>query len=208
MKKTLSLVCINLSLFAFAQCNIIGPGIIKTNEKASYRIETENAQCTNCYKWAIQDNKDFIKGDARKSAIDIVANREANVILSLAILTTSGIEQCSRHINIAVADHKEFDEHPKPIDEKTCDIPNLNYTEVKYALGKLILIPEQDNPDFSYTWISTLKNAEKIESKERNPQFSYSDENPIETIQLVLSSKKCTKLSIRTYKEEFWQQNQ
>ncbi|SKB95029.1 hypothetical protein SAMN05660477_02033 [Soonwooa buanensis] len=204
MKKNLSLLLINTTIIVFAQCKIIGPSKIMVNEKVKFNIENENGQCQDCHQWSLSPNIGLIESDARKNFVDITPTKQGRAELTLSVMTTSGVEKCKKPINVIVAKANTEVRNQEIIGDTTCDIPNLNYTEVKYTAGKLILVPEQNAPDFSYTWTTTFKNGTNAESKDKNPQFVYAEDNPIEKIQLVLSSRKCTKLSIRTYQEDFW----
>ncbi len=204
MKKNLSFMLSGFAILAHSQCNIIGQNTIHVNAKKSFKVEKENAQCDDCYQWTVKGKDNLIESDNRKSLVDIIAKKEENFTLNLRVFTSSGIEQCSRYVKVETVP-TAVDNAASTLADSDCEISSMNYTEVKYGEGKVVLIPEQDNPNFSYRWSTIYKDGNKANSKDKIAQFNYNSSNPIDKINLIMSTSKCTKLSVRTYKEEFWQ---
>ncbi|WP_300669315.1 hypothetical protein [Soonwooa sp.] len=204
MKNILSLLFINVTIAAFAQCHISGPSTISVNENTKFSIEKDNAQCAECYQWSIKGKENFIENDNRANFVYVNPQKAGKLTLSLTTLTNKGTETCSKQVNVTEANKDEPSYQHVSTETKDCIINTMTYKEYKYEDGKLVLIPEQDSNDISYRWTAIFKNGSKVESKDKIAQFRYSIENPIDKINLIMSTNNCTKISVRTYQEDFW----
>ena len=204
MKKNLSLLLIGIAATAFSQCKIVGPSTISVNENTKFNIEKDNAQCAECYQWTIKGKENFIENDNHANFVYVNPQKAGKLTLSLTTLTNKGSESCTKQVNVIEANKDEPSHQRVSTETKDCPINTMTYKEVKYEAGKLVLIPEQDSNDISYRWTAIYKDASKMESKDKIPQFRYSIENPIDKINLIMSTNNCTKISVRTYQEDFW----
>lgn len=202
MKKTLLLTAIAVYSVAFAQCKIVGNSQAKTTQPETYTIENDNAQCTDCHLWSVIGSNAAIDGEFRKNSVKIVPNSGGRIILSLTTLTSQGVSQCSKNIDIA---DNSVAATPSPEQNVNCDVEIKNFKEVKFAEGIVSFFPIEQNPkDFKFTWTVSYANGDKKESTEKVPQFPYSEANPINDVKVKIFSGTCLKSFTKNYEANYW----
>lgn len=201
MKKIILAVLLMTSASAFSQCNILGKSSIGVSEPEIYAIENTPAQCKECHLWVNVGGNSTIESDNKLNSIKLKGKAGGREILSLTMLTPSGIIQCSKNIEILDATKIAKSEPKAPND---CDIDVNDFKEVKYSEGVVSFFPSKTANEYKYTWVATYFNGEKSESNEKVPQFPYTKANGIEKINLKIVSKKCIRNSSKTYDSNYW----
>lgn len=205
MKKIASLFALFLFIISFSQCNISGKSSIKISEEETYSVPNEIAQCKECHLWISVGSNTAISTDNKLNFIKLKPNSAGRLILSATVLTSQGILQCSKNIDV-LDNTKQSDNLDKATltTINNCDIQINNYKEVKYAENIVSFFPNETNNDFRYEWIVNYANGESMKSNEKIPQFPFTKENGIATVKLKISSKVCLREFSKTYDANYW----
>jgi len=189
-----------------AQCTIIGKSSIGINEHATYTVENSNAQCSECYLWNEIGTTISTGTSLKQKQIQVKGTTEGRSILSVIALTTEGVVQCNKIIDV-VSPNSIFQDHsPQTSSENTtdCDIETKNFTEVKAKNGIFAILLDATNDGNTYNWYATYSNGEVLESNQKLPQFPYNTTATVTKVQLKVVSKKCLKTLSKSYEVEYW----
>ena len=206
MKKIIFISLLSFSIAGFSQCNITGKNTVYIGTAETFEIENDNAQCTDCHLWSTTGDNLQIQGDFRKKSVTIQPVTDGRTTLSLAVLTSQGLIQCSKNIDVIRTSSEESQAGNNTVQQKNidCDIDVYDYKEVRYSDGIVGIFPIPSNNNFNYKWTAVYQNGEEKTSTEKVPQFPYSKENGIAVLKLMTTSNKCIKNSSKTYDVNFW----
>lgn len=212
MKTTLPIAFAAVSMQLSAQCNIAGPSSINVSEETAYIIPNEIAQCKDCHLWVALGSDFLISGDNRQNSVKVKATNGGRKILSATVLTSKGILQCCKNIDVLIATSGTPSSNSSITTSSTasqnsqpaCDVKVDNFKEVKYDEGIVTFFPNSNDASYIYNWTISYDNGETKTSNEKIPQFSYSAENGIKTVRVKIISAKCYKDYSKTYDSNFW----
>ncbi len=204
MKRISFASCLLLGFLAYSQCTITGKNTLATGSTEVFGIENDNAQCTDCHLWTTDSKNIQIESDFRKNTISVKSLSEGKSVLSLSVLTSQGLVQCSKNIEVVSNSANNIVTGNTPQKETDCDINIYDYKETKYSEGIVGVFPIPSTSTYQYTWTAVYRNGDEKKSTEKVPQFPYSKENGITTIKLQAVSSKCIKNSSKTYEANFW----
>ena len=204
MKKIITIGCILVAFSVSAQCNITGKSSITVLSEETYSIGSEAAQCKECHLWVTVGGNTTILGDSRQNAVKIKANSWGREVISLSVLTSQGLMQCSKNIDVVDSNGAIPVVAEAPKTTKNCDIDVDNYKEVKYADNIVSFFPNVTNDGFKYSWTVTYFNGETMSSTEKVPQFPFKKENGINKVTVKINSSKCLKEFSKTYDGNYW----
>lgn len=206
MKKIILFVGLICSVAISAQCNISGKSSINVLAEETYTIATETAQCKDCHQWVNIGGNTTIIGDKKQNSFKVKANTAGREVISLSVLTPSGLLQCSKTIDIVDTNSTkplvaEATEVGKP---KICDIEVTNYKEVKYNEQTVSFFPDVMNDAQKYSWVANYENGDTKKSTDKVALFPYSKENGITKLVLKVNSSKCLKEYSKNYDANYW----
>ena len=213
MKKIILFVGLLCSVAISAQCNISGKSSINVLAEETYTIATETAQCKDCHQWVNIGGNTTIIGDKKQNSFKVKANTAGREVISLSVLTPTGILQCSKSIDIVDTNSSkplatngttataEIAEVEKP---KNCDIEVTNYKEVKYNEQTVSFFPDVMNDAQKYSWVANYENGDTKKSTDKVALFPYSKENGITKLVLKVNSSKCLKEYSKNYDANYW----
>lgn len=202
MKKVFFILSLVASVMVFAQCNILGKSTINIADTETYTVENDNAQCPDCHLWVTIGGNTKIEGDFRKNKVTIQPIAGGRTVLSLSMLTSQGISQCSK--NIDVIDRNITESRANVQNQTDCDITISGFKEVKYADGVVSFFPNEMQNNYKYTWTVVYGDGTQKTSNEKVPQFEYNREIGISTVRVKMMSSKCIKDLSKTYDVGFW----
>ena len=204
MKKIISFVTVfSMVTITMAQCVISGKSTINSDEAATYTIESDNAQCTDCHLWVTVGGNSQIEGDFRKNTVKLKPLSGGRTVLSLSVLSSQGFSQCTKNIDIVDRNSSSqiTGNQPQNVD---CDINVSSFKEVKYAEGIVSYFPSNTENSYKYTWTAIYANGEQKTSTEKIPQFPYTKESSITTVKLKIVSSQCMKDLSKSYDSSYW----
>jgi hypothetical protein len=210
MTKILILLSMLLSGFTFSQCSINGKSSIRVPDEEAYSIAVDVAQCKDCHLWVNIGDNASITGDNRQNAVKIKAISVGREVISLAVLTSQGLVQCSKNIDILDSEQNSaavpeiLETSPAENTAVKCDIEVKGYKEVKYAEGTVTFFPEITKNDYKYEWNTRYATGETLQSTEKVPQFPYTKEKSITKVRLKIVSQKCVREYTKTYEASYW----
>ncbi|MFC6267321.1 hypothetical protein [Frigoriflavimonas asaccharolytica] len=208
MKKLSFLFLFFLFTIAHAQCNITGKSSIENQAEETYSIANEIAQCKDCHLWVGVGSNATIVGDNRQNSVKIKANSAGRQIISLAVLTSQGLMQCSKNIDItdgktSIKNSKITTKEPEPTVD--CNVKISDFKEVKYSENIVSFFPIGEDLQFKYIWTATYFDGREVVSKEKIPQFPFTKTDGIRTVKLQMISDNCLKSLSRSYENNYWQ---
>ena len=205
MKKILLLAGLTFAFSMEAQCNISGNSSVKVNEISTYTLDNDNAQCSDCHLWVTVGGNSQIDGEFRKNSVKIKPNSGGRTVLSLSVLTSQGLSQCSKNIDIIDGTTSSVSNLQNSIQTaQDCDIALESFKEVKYADGVVTFFPSNTNNDYKYSWTAVYADGKQAESSEKIPQFPYTKEGSITTVKVKIVSAKCIKSLSKSYDSTYW----
>lgn len=210
MKKIIFLSSLLLSIFSYAQCHIVGQSTLGENQTASYTFENENAQCENCHLWAISNTNAKLVGDIRTNSINVNALAIGKSILSLSVLTSKGMSQCIKEIEIVKpntsSNNNFFQQSPtaSQVAKSDCNIDVNSFKEVKFTPNSVSIIPNIAGKEHDFLWTATYANGEKRTSNYTISQFEFTKDNKIRTISVEVKQGSCIRTISKNYEENFW----
>lgn len=202
MKKLYLITTTLFSGLIYSQCTIVGNSTINITETETYQIENDNAQCTDCHLWVTIGGNAQLEGDFRKNSIRLKPTAPGRTVLSLAILTSQGLSQCSK--NIDIVDGNQTSPIAQAERNINCDIAINSFREVKYSENIVTFFPSDINNEYKYTWTVSYSTGEQKTSTEKIPQFPYMKENEITSVKVKIVSSKCMKDLGKSYDNNYW----
>ncbi len=213
MKKQLLIVLgILISGLSFSQCTINGKSIIKVQDEEMYSLSPEIGQCKDCHLWSNYGKNATIISDNKLSSIRIKANEAGRQLISISALTSQGMVQCSKTIEIL--DGKNYDDaingtsadiKQNTNTSKNCDIEVTDFKQGKFGDGIVNFFPNVSNNEYKYSWTVTYSDGSIMKSADKTPQFPYTKEKGISVVKLQIFSKNCIKDLSRSYEPIFWE---
>lgn len=198
------------SSWFFSQCNIIGKNVISLNEKSSYVVENAKAQCDDCHLWKVSNDNSRIEGDMRTKSIAINPLSEGKTVLSLSVLTSKGMDQCSKEIEIvkpvAKTNNNFFQQNPERGEngKNDCNVDVNNFKEIKFAANSVSFVPNIASKEHDFLWTATYTNGEKRTSNYTISQFAFTKDNTIKTVSLEVKQGACVRTISKNYEGHFW----
>ena len=208
MKKFVILIAVFLGVIVNAQCNIIGKSSIEIQSEETYSIANEIAQCKDCHLWVgLGSNANFV-GDNRQNTVKIKANNAGRQVISLAVLTSQGLMQCSKNIDIIEAKAKIKDSNSitlDPVQKVDCNVQINDFKEVKYSENIVSFFPIGEDLQFKFIWTATYFDGREVVSKDKIPQFPFTKTDGIKSVKLQMISGLCMKSLSRSYENKYWE---
>lgn len=202
MRKLLITVLLGMATIVYAQCKIQGNEILEVGELATYAVSVEQgAQCEECHQWNIIGNA-VMSGDSRKDYINIFADKAGTVQLNAIVLTSKGIEQCSKEINASSSNKSGNENIVKPLVK--CNISIDNFKEVKYDDKTVAIFPSSRMNNYKYLWEVYYSNGTKKMSEDKISTFEYTPKNYIQKIEVKIISDRCMKKLTKKYDRMYW----
>lgn len=212
MKKLLVLFSSALMTSAFAQCTIDGPSSLAVGSTATYSVNMDDAQCSNCHLWENHGSVASMSSNAKKRAVRVTGNSTGNMTLSLAMLTPKGISQCNKTISVgnnvasnaaATTSSRDRTDY-STTNAANCNSDFTNYTEMRKSDGVVAFVPSTTNTDYKYRWEATYANGEVKTSTDSTPNFSYSKDNGISSVKVRITSPNCISNFTKSYNATYW----
>ncbi|WP_304344172.1 hypothetical protein [Chryseobacterium koreense] len=212
MKKLLVLFSSALMTGVFAQCTISGPSNLPVGSTATYSVDIDDAQCSNCHLWESHGSVASISPNAKKRAVRVTGNSNGNMTLSLAMLTPKGVSQCNKTIAVgnyatsgaaATTISRDRSEY-STTNAANCNSDFTNYSEMRKSDGIVAFVPSTTNADYKYYWETTYANGEVRTSNDTTPNFSYSKENGISSVKVRITSPNCISNFTKSYNATYW----
>ena len=125
-------------------------------------------------------------------------------VLSLSVLTSQGLSQCSKNIDIIDASTSQATNQEQIKTVLDCDVKLDGFKEVKYAEGIVAFFPSSTNNNYQYTWTVVYANGKEVQSSEKIPQFPYTKEASITSVKAKVVSAKCIKNLSKNYDSTYW----
>jgi len=211
-KQLLILLGIFISGASFSQCTIAGRSILKVQDEETYSIPPEMGQCRDCHLWTNYGKNATILGDNKLNSIKLKANEVGRQLVSISALTSQGMVQCSKTIEIL--DGKNYDDAINGTSadvkqninaSKNCDIEVTDFKQGKFGDGIVNFFPNVSNNEYKYAWSVTYSDGSIMKSTDKTPQFPYTKEKGISVVKLQIFSKNCIKDLSRSYEPIFWE---
>lgn len=208
MKNFLFFITIFLCTIANAQCNINGKSTVEIQSEETYSIANEIAQCKDCHLWVgVGSNANFV-GDNRQNTIKIKANNAGRQVISLSVLTSQGLIQCSKNIDIIDGKAKTKDSSITtldPVQKIDCNVKISDFKEVKYSENIVSFFPIGEDVQLKFIWTATYFDGREVISKDKIPQFPFTKTDGIKSVKLQMISDKCLKSLSRIYENKYWE---
>ncbi|VDH03183.1 hypothetical protein [Bergeyella zoohelcum] len=204
MKKLGLFFAMAIVNIAHSQCFIEGKSVIQPNVEETYTVSRATAQCTDCHLWVTIGGNAGIVSDTKKSTIQLKAGASGRQIISTTVLTSDGIAQCSKSIDIGTTTSTNMTDNTALLNRDTCDIITNNYTEVKTSNTTVNFYPNELNTNFHFQWTTTYFDGETKNSTVSTPQFPFSKTKGIKSVNVKITSSKCMKEFTKSYEENFW----
>lgn len=212
--KTQLLILLSILTYSslFSQCTINGKSIIKVQDEETYSLSPEIGQCKDCHLWSNYGKNATIIGDNKLSSIKLKANEVGRQLISISALTSQGMVQCSKTIEIL--DGKNYEEvingtstdiKQNTNTSKNCDIEVTDFKQGKFGDGIVNFFPNVSNNEYKYGWTVTYSDGSIMKSADKTPQFPYTKEKGISVVKLQIFSKNCIKDLSRSYEPIFWE---
>lgn len=202
MKKITLIITLLISVFAFSQCVIKGNTKMKVSDVETFSIDNDLAQCPDCHLWVNISGNTELQGDVKQNSVKLKANSPGRTVLSLVVLSSQGVSQCSKNIDVVDVTTAKPD-NVVSTTSSNCDIDFSDYREAKTSDGIVAFLPNGKN-NYKYEWNATYENGDKKTSTEQIPQFNYSRDNGIKTMVLKVTSPRCIRNFTKTYEPNFW----
>ncbi|EKB61294.1 hypothetical protein [Bergeyella zoohelcum] len=204
MKKLGLFFAITVAHLAYSQCTIEGKSSIQPNVEETYTVTKATGQCTDCHLWVTIGGNAAIVSDTKKSAIQLKAGTSGRQIISATVLTSDGIAQCSKSIDIGSTASANVTNNNSSSNKENCDITTYNYTEVKTSDTTVNFYPNELNTNFHFQWKTTYFDGEVKNSTMPTPQFPFSKTKGIKSVNVKITSSKCMKEFTKSYEENYW----
>jgi len=210
--QLLILLAFFISGLSFAQCTITGKSILKVQDEETYSISPDIGQCRDCHLWSNYGKSATVIGDNKLSSIKLKANEEGRQLISISVLTSQGMIQCSKTIEILNGKNYENAINGTSADikqntniSKNCDIEVTDFKQGKFGEGIVNFFPNVSNNEYKYAWTVNYSDGSIMKSTDKTPQFPYSKEKSISIVKLQIFSKNCIKDLSRSYEPIFWE---
>lgn len=207
MEKFTFILLFSLSLFTSAQCTISGKASINENAEETYAVGNDTAQCKDCHLWVGIGGNAMILGDNKQNTVKIKATSGGRQVLSLVYLTSQGVVQCSKNIDIngkpsTATNNTKITPDPEPVAD--CNIHISEMKEVKVADNMVLFQPVGEDNSYKFNWTVTYFNGKVVASKEKNPQFSFGKADGIKKVQVKIISTRCMREFTKTFDTDYW----
>ncbi|QOW11755.1 hypothetical protein Q73A0000_15995 [Kaistella flava (ex Peng et al. 2021)] len=199
MKKLLLFLAILNFSFVFSQCTITGADQVQVGERQTYSVSDSNVQCTDCYAWTYLDQKVILEDDTHSNTLTLKGSLPGKALLSLEIKTNEGISKCQKSIQVIAPTSKVLD-----VNAPKCNITTDSFKEVRESDKTVVFEPSDTEKDYSYKWTVTYRSGDKKVSGEKLGKFNFSNENVIDTVELDIVDRECTKKISKSYNNNFW----
>lgn len=198
MKKLLILGGLTTSFFLSAQC-IKGEQNLYIGEEYTFSIDKNLAQCPDCHHWLIKSDLFKINGEQKKNTIKIVPQKVGDYEISSAVLTPSGLKNCSLKVNVSERSTLKVENTTTD-----CSVNVSDFKEIKVDPTNVILYPNNRTMTYNYTWEITYKNGKTIQISDIVPTVSRSVNNEIKTIVMRVLTTHCVRTFTKNYDDTFW----
>lgn len=196
MKKYYLLFALITFVLNSAQCTITGADQVQVGERQTYAV-SDNVQCTDCYQWTYLDQKVILEGDTRGNTMTLKGSVPGKADLLLEIKTPERTLKCQKSIQVIAPDVLDLNK-PK------CDITVDAFKEVRVSDTAVVFEPIAADNNYSYKWTVTYRSGDKKVSSEKLGKFDFSNGNVIDTVELDLVEKDCTKKISKSYNSNYW----
>lgn len=211
-KQLLILLSVFISGVSFSQCTIAGKSVLKVQDEETYSISSEIAQCKDCHLWSNYGKSASILGDNKLNSIKLKANEEGRQLISISALTSQGMVQCSKTVEILNGKNYDNAINGTSADikqtsniSKNCDIQVTDFKQGKFGDGIVNFFPNVSNNEYRYAWTVNYSDGSIMKSEDKIPQFPFTKEKGISVVKLQIFSKNCIKDLSRSYEPIFWE---
>jgi len=197
MNRILILAAGFFAAIVHGQCTITGDSSIKTDQAATFSVDSDG-NCNDCYYWTVSQDSKLKASDSKSNQILVTALETGKASLSVKYEKANATVKCQKTIEIVNPDLH-------PADQK-CGVTISDFKDVKVNDKVISFFPNEDSSEYSYQWTVNYANGETKDSTEKIPQFTLSEVNYITSVKLRITKKSpiCTLAITKKFDQDYW----